>query len=300
MKVEASIFEAAVNDLLVGKEESNALTMSSVRKSEKDSTSASPMKGGGDVDVSKPEAKSPKTYECSHCHKQFKKRYNLKIHQRSHTGETPFECSFEGCSLKFKWRSSLINHLRYHNPNPAEKSLNDTRRQNHSTPNLRTLDLKPLLPCTLKNTMNHPIPRHSEISTSPISGPPMSGPPMSIITRESSLTFSESFDVPTVEVSKASSGKMNSYNRFTEEIQGTRDSERATGEKLFSMQLEHPLANDYGGPLDVDMQVKTSLAVADRSLSITPLLSVDSTWQMEDQEDMSEALKYNIDVFEGT
>uniref|UniRef100_A0A7S0BT70 C2H2-type domain-containing protein n=1 Tax=Rhodosorus marinus TaxID=101924 RepID=A0A7S0BT70_9RHOD len=295
MKVEASVFEAAVTDLFVGKEENNVSTMSSIGEAAKDTASVSTKKVGGDLGVAKPEAKSPKTYECSHCHKQFKKRYNLKIHQRSHTGETPFECSFEGCSLKFKWRSSLINHLRYHNPNPAETSLNEPRRQTQSTPNLRSLDLKPLLPCTLKNTMTHPIARQQEISTSPISGPPMS-----VITRESSLSFSESFDVPTVEASKDSNGKMNSYNRFTEEMLGTRDSERASGEKLFSMQLEHSLANDLGGPLDVDMQAKAPMSIGDRSLNITPLLSVDSSWQMEDQEHMSDALKYTIDVFEGT
>mmetsp|Transcript_5605 Transcript_5605/g.16694 ORF Transcript_5605/g.16694 Transcript_5605/m.16694 type:complete len:230 (-) Transcript_5605:59-748(-) len=66
--------------------------------------------------------KNPALLQCSHCKKTFKKRYNLKIHQRSHTGETPLQCSYEGCTLKFKWRSSLINHLRYHAPNGKDRN----------------------------------------------------------------------------------------------------------------------------------------------------------------------------------
>eukprot|EP00188_Purpureofilum_apyrenoidigerum_P000189 Plantae.Rhodophyta-Purpureofilum_apyrenoidigerum.ctg1073.p1 GENE.Plantae.Rhodophyta-Purpureofilum_apyrenoidigerum.ctg1073~~Plantae.Rhodophyta-Purpureofilum_apyrenoidigerum.ctg1073.p1 ORF type:complete len:197 (+),score=13.57 Plantae.Rhodophyta-Purpureofilum_apyrenoidigerum.ctg1073:965-1555(+) len=53
-------------------------------------------------------------FVCVECHKMFKHRYNLKIHARLHTGETPFHCTQEGCGMKFKWRSSLVNHRRHH------------------------------------------------------------------------------------------------------------------------------------------------------------------------------------------
>lgn len=56
-----------------------------------------------------------KRFQCSECEKGFQKKYNLKIHMRSHTGETPYVCKSPGCGLRFTWRSSLLNHQRYHN-----------------------------------------------------------------------------------------------------------------------------------------------------------------------------------------
>lgn len=71
-------------------------------------------------------------HACEYCQKKFKKRYNLKIHLRSHTGEAAVACSYPGCHLKFKWRSSMINHLRYHDPTgthmPKRKTASTTNK----------------------------------------------------------------------------------------------------------------------------------------------------------------------------
>lgn len=55
-----------------------------------------------------------RTFECSWCHQLFKKKDHMKSHTRRHTGETPYVCPGDNCNLRFMWRSSLKNHLRYH------------------------------------------------------------------------------------------------------------------------------------------------------------------------------------------
>jgi hypothetical protein len=44
------------------------------------------------------------------CSKTFDRRYNLSVHSRRHTDETPYSCKVAGCTQMFKWRSSLAHH----------------------------------------------------------------------------------------------------------------------------------------------------------------------------------------------
>ena len=46
------------------------------------------------------------------CMQTFDRRYNLKVHYRRHTNETPYPCKQPGCALMFKWRSSLAHHMK--------------------------------------------------------------------------------------------------------------------------------------------------------------------------------------------
>uniref|UniRef100_UPI00254208D4 zinc finger protein 684-like n=1 Tax=Euleptes europaea TaxID=460621 RepID=UPI00254208D4 len=51
-------------------------------------------------------------HKCSWCGKNFRYRSKLLIHQRTHTGEKPFECS--DCGKRFSCSGNLQKHLRTH------------------------------------------------------------------------------------------------------------------------------------------------------------------------------------------
>lgn len=59
-----------------------------------------------------------KLFVCQHegCNRVFNRKYNREIHMRTHTGDTPYRCDVPRCGRTFKWRSTLLNHQRYHYP----------------------------------------------------------------------------------------------------------------------------------------------------------------------------------------
>ncbi|XP_070203725.1 gastrula zinc finger protein XlCGF46.1-like [Littorina saxatilis] len=51
-------------------------------------------------------------FPCSHCKLKFTKPYNLKVHQRIHSGEKPYKCNV--CEAAYAQKNSLNVHMRKH------------------------------------------------------------------------------------------------------------------------------------------------------------------------------------------
>ncbi|KAL6030939.1 hypothetical protein STEG23_001369 [Scotinomys teguina] len=56
----------------------------------------------------------PRLHACAECGKAFAERSKLKRHLVVHTGEKPFQCTFEGCGKRFSLYFNLRTHIRIH------------------------------------------------------------------------------------------------------------------------------------------------------------------------------------------
>ncbi|KAK7455736.1 hypothetical protein VKT23_010769 [Stygiomarasmius scandens] len=55
-----------------------------------------------------------KKHMCRKCSKRFNRPSSLRIHENTHTGETPFRCPYPGCGRMFNVNSNMRRHYRNH------------------------------------------------------------------------------------------------------------------------------------------------------------------------------------------
>ncbi|KAK0466659.1 hypothetical protein IW261DRAFT_1346481 [Armillaria novae-zelandiae] len=71
-----------------------------------------------------------KKHICTTCNKRFRRPSSLNIHRNTHTGATPYPCSFPGCSKEFNVKSNMLRHYRSHtSPLPSQSSTSRSNLQ---------------------------------------------------------------------------------------------------------------------------------------------------------------------------
>lgn len=68
-----------------------------------------PSKGEARMHMNTVHSNDDKLFACETCPKSFRNRYQLVLHNRSHTGEKPFVCTI--CSRAFSMSSNLQKHM---------------------------------------------------------------------------------------------------------------------------------------------------------------------------------------------
>lgn len=61
--------------------------------------------------------------QCPVCGKNCFRPSSLKIHYLTHTGETPYHCTWENCNKAFNVKSNLGRHLKLHQKNAKDKKV---------------------------------------------------------------------------------------------------------------------------------------------------------------------------------
>lgn len=71
----------------------------------------------------KHKAKKSNLKQCPICGKNCFRPSSLKIHYLTHTGETPYHCTWENCNKSFNVKSNLGRHLKLHQKNAKDKKV---------------------------------------------------------------------------------------------------------------------------------------------------------------------------------
>ncbi|CAG7818043.1 unnamed protein product [Allacma fusca] len=80
--------------------------------------------------------KDPKRYKCLYCPFSKNFRYEVKRHERIHTGEKPYSCNY--CDYTSSTSSALTVHRKRHLVNVAIKNLKSTRVTSNNATNVNT------------------------------------------------------------------------------------------------------------------------------------------------------------------